>query len=129
MHAAQCNPDKGFLLNYEIKALIATKLPPFLSGNSLKVRVEETEKDVIVSVTIPGVTKDELGVYVAEDYVRITRETTLADHYRNEYMFKFEHYETSFTRIIPLPAKVQSRQARSRFGSEVLTVWVPKIPY
>lgn len=127
MHAAQCNPDKGFLLNHEINAVIATKLPPFLRGNSLEVRVAETEKDVTVSVVIPGVTKEELGVYAAEDYVRITREITHSDNYRNEYMFKFEHYETSFTRIIPLTTKVQSRQARGEFRSEVLTVWVPKI--
>jgi len=99
----------------------------FSRATAPRVDVFETEKDVIVKAEIPGVSKEDLNVYVDENSIRLSGETKRDTEYKNEHIYRTERYYGSFSRTISLPVEVKSEQAKAEYKDGILTVTVPKV--
>lgn len=93
---------------------------------SPKVDVYETEDKIVVEAEIPGVTKEDLNIYVTENTVRLSGHTKRENDFRDENAYHSERYFGSFSRTIPLPAEVKSEAATASYKNGILTVTLPK---
>ncbi len=104
------------------------RTPFSLFGRTATPRVDvyETEKDVVVKAEIPGVSREDLNVFVDEYSVRISGQTKRDAEFRDENMFRSERFYGSFSRTVPLPVEVKSDKARAEYKDGILSVIVPK---
>lgn len=102
--------------------------PKMLGGfSSPRVDVYQTEKEVIVKAEIPGVSKEDLNLYIDESSVRLTGQTKRENELKDENAYRMERYYGSFSRTIPLPVEVKSDKAKAEYKDGVLSVTVPKV--
>ena len=94
---------------------------------SPRVDVYQTETDVIVKAEIPGVSKEDLNVYIDENSIRLAGQTKRDERYKDENMYRTERFYGSFSRTIPLPVAVKSDQAKAEYQEGVLSISVPKV--
>ncbi|HOM02435.1 MAG TPA: Hsp20/alpha crystallin family protein [Acetivibrio sp.] len=99
----------------------------FSKTTSPRVDVFETEKNVVVKAEIPGVSKEDLNVYVDENYVKLSGQTKRDSEYKDENVYRSERYYGSFSRTIPLPVEVKSEQAKAEYKDGILSITVPKV--
>ncbi|HHY82999.1 MAG TPA: Hsp20/alpha crystallin family protein [Clostridiales bacterium] len=102
-------------------------LPNRLFGSSPRVDVYQTDKEVIVKAEIPGVSKEDLNLYVDENTVKLSGQTRKEDKYNDENVYRTERYYGSFSRTIPLPVEVKSEEAKAEYKDGILTITVPKM--
>jgi HSP20 family protein len=90
------------------------------------VEVSETDSDLEVKASLPGVRPDEVEITVANDVLTIkaehrdTSEEKKRDYYRREI-----HYG-SFHRSMTLPVSVDSDKGEATFDNGVLSLKLPK---
>ncbi|OQB14977.1 MAG: Spore protein SP21 [Firmicutes bacterium ADurb.Bin193] len=94
--------------------------------SSPRVDVYQTENDMIVKAEIPGVSKEDLNLYIDDNTVRLTGQTKREKELKDENAYKTERYYGSFSRTIPLPVEVKSEQAKAEYKDGVLSITVPK---
>ena len=94
--------------------------------NSLRADVYQTEKDVIVKAEIPGISKEDLEVYIDEDSIRLSGQSKRDKEYKDENIYRTERYYGSFSRTIPLPMEVKTEQASAEYKDGILSITVPK---
>ena len=90
------------------------------------VDIYQTQVDVVVKAEIPGVDKPDLDVNIDENTIRISGKTKRDSQYTDENTYRTELYYGSFSRTIPLPAKVRSELARAEYKDGILSITVPK---
>jgi HSP20 family protein len=86
----------------------------------------QTDKDIIVSASIPGVKPEELDISVVGDTLTIKGETKGEEKVERENYFFQERRYGSFTRTLTLPMPVQADKAEAKFENGVLTLTLPK---
>ena len=96
------------------------------AGHSPRVDVYQTEDEVVIKAEIPGVSREDLSLYVDDRSVRISGETRREEKYSENDTYRSERYYGSFTRTVPLPAEVMPDEARAEYKDGILTVTVPK---
>ncbi|HAA24509.1 MAG TPA: heat-shock protein Hsp20 [Ruminiclostridium sp.] len=87
--------------------------------------VYQTEKEVIVTSEIPGLSKEDMEVLIENTYIR------LSGHKKrntggNEEICRSERFFGSFSRIIPLPSEVEPDKAVAQYKDGILTIVMPK---
>lgn len=88
--------------------------------------LEETDKDVIVRVELPGMDKDDCSITIEGNLLllhgekRLERETTHSTYHVMERAYG------AFQRTIPLPRNVSIEHAQAKFKNGVLIVRLPK---
>jgi HSP20 family protein len=98
---------------------------PF-EGKWPRVDVIDRDTEVIVKAELPGVTKENLDVSLAENTVTIKATT---QHEEKEERGQYYHRETSrgeFQRTVMLPAEVKEEQAKATFKDGILELTLPK---
>lgn len=99
----------------------------FFSGmNSPRVDVYQTDTDVVVKAEIPGITKEDLNVYVDENSIRLSGQSRRDNQYKDENIYRTERYYGSFSRTISLPAEIKAEQAKAVYKDGILSITVPK---
>ena len=96
------------------------------AGHSPRVDVYQTEDEVVIKAEIPGVSREDLSLYVDDRSVRISGETRREEKYSENDTYRSERYYGSFSRTVPLPAEVMPDEARAEYKDGILTVTVPK---
>lgn len=99
----------------------------FGKAASPRVDVYETNENVVVKAEIPGVSKEDLNVYVDENSIRLSGQTKRDTEYKDENAYRTERFYGSFSRTIPLPVEVKSEQAKAEYKDGILSVTVPKV--
>ncbi len=99
----------------------------FGRSTSPRIDVYQTENSVILKAEIPGVSKDDLNVYVDENSIRLSGQTKKGDDYKEDNVYRTERYYGSFSRTIPLPVEVKSEQAKAEYKDGILSITVPKV--
>ena len=104
-------------------------IPARLFGglSSPRVDVYQTERDVVVKAEIPGVTKEDLNLYIDENSIRLSGQTRRENDFKDENAYRTERYYGSFSRTIPLPVEVKSEQAKAEYKDGILSITVPKV--
>jgi len=122
------NPFKDMdFINKEVSNYFENTLFPFWGKTtSPRVDVYQTEKDVIVKAEIPGVSKEDLNIFIDENSIRLSGQTRKDNEFKDENVYRSERYYGSFSRTIPLPVEVKTEQAKAEYKDGILSIVIPK---
>lgn len=103
-----------------------SRMGEFFNGWAPPLDLLEDKDNLVATVEIPGLSKENLNVSVHEGVLSISGERTRADERETDTAHRRERVYGRFHRSIslPKPVKVESMQATYRDG--VLTVTMPK---
>lgn len=101
--------------------------PAFPSWSLLAGEVEETDKEFVVRLEVPGVEKEDCRVTIENDVLHLDGERRMARSEGNSTYHLTERAYGAFHRSVPLPGNVLKDQATASYESGVLTVRVPKV--
>ncbi len=128
MNLIPWNPFRDLDIGKEMSTFLENSPFSFLGRQtSPRVDVYQTEKEVIIKAEIPGVSRDDLNVYIDEGSIRLTGQTRRDERYKDENMYRTERFYGSFARTIPLPTEVKSEQAKAEYKEGILSISVPKV--
>jgi len=102
-------------------------MPFRFTGTSPRVDVYETDDKVVVKAEIPGVSKEDLNIFVNENLIRISGQTKRENEFTDENAYHSERYYGSFSRTIPLPVEVKSEEAKASYKDGILSITMPKV--
>lgn len=88
--------------------------------------VEETAREVIVRLELPGIEKEDCEVTIAGDMLQVSGEKRVDREFDRSTFHVMECAYGAFTRRVPLPCEVDSGAAQARYRNGVLTIRAPK---
>ena len=97
-----------------------------MPGFAPKIDVSETEREIKISVELPGMDETDIDVSLTRDILTITGEKKEEKEDRKEGYYYMERSYGSFSRTIPLPVEVDTDKVEAVFTKGVLTVRLPK---
>jgi HSP20 family protein len=92
----------------------------------LPLDVYETENEVVVKATVPGVRPEDIDVTLTGDLLTIKGEFKSEEKTEKRNYLRQERRYGSFSRQINLPAGVKGDQCKATFENGVLTLELPK---
>lgn len=101
---------------------------PSILGNQqqfdrMQVDIQETEKEVVATIKIPGLTrKEDVKLHVEKDVLLISASIRKMIDIEEDNMFRREQYIGKFHRSIPLPSPVSRKDIKTSFYQGVLEV-------
>jgi HSP20 family protein len=88
--------------------------------------VDETDKEMVITVELPGVSDKDVEVSLVGDVLTIKGEKKSEKEHKDGDSAYVERRFGSFTRSVRLPFEVKDGQVDARFKDGVLTINVPK---
>jgi HSP20 family protein len=101
--------------------------PAWGAAEMLPVDMYETEDDIVVKATVPGVKPDEIDVTVTGDLLTIKGEFKQEEKTEKPNYLRQERRFGSFCRQVGLPVGVNADKAKASFENGVLTLEMPKV--
>jgi HSP20 family protein len=102
-------------------------LAPVEGAATLALDVFESDDDVTVRASIPGVNPDDIDISVTGDVLTIKGETSEErEEKQGNYHLRERRYG-AFLRSVNLPAPVNTDRAEAEFKNGVLTLTLPKV--
>ncbi len=89
--------------------------------------LKDTGKEYVMSVDMPGVSKDEVDITVHHDSVEIKAERESDKEEKGEDFYYRERGSASYYRRIPLPEDVDAEKAKGKMVDGVLELTIPKL--
>lgn len=86
----------------------------------------QTDDDVVVKATLPGLEPDDLDIQVIGDTLTIRGETKKEEDQKEKTYHIREHQYQSFSRSVTLPVMVKADKAVAEMKNGVLTLTLPK---
>ena len=103
-----------------------SRLWPELERGELPVDVYQTDNDVVVKATLPGMKPEEVDISITGDTLTIKGDHKEEQEVKQEdYFYKERRYGT-FSRSILIPVQVKVEKAGAVFENGVLTLTLPK---
>lgn len=99
----------------------------FPSWSVLAGEVEETEKELVVRVELPGMEKEDCRIAIEDDVLYVSGEKQQEREAGDSTYHVMERAYGAFQRVIPLPRSVDADKAEARYKNGVLTVRLPKL--
>jgi HSP20 family protein len=90
------------------------------------VEVADTKDTVVVKAQVPGMSKDDIQVDITDDALTLKGEVKEEKEEEGTHYYRREFQYGTFSRTIPLPAAVQSEQAKAQMTNGVLEIVIPK---
>jgi len=90
------------------------------------VNLIDRDNEVVIEAELPGVSKDDVDVSISENTVTIKAETRREEEKEEGEYHKREISTGYYSRTLPLPATVESEEAKAEFADGVLTLTLPK---
>lgn len=87
----------------------------------------QTENDIVVKATVPGIKPEEIQVSVTGDVLTLRGEIKRDEEVKNESYHIRERSHGSFSRSISLPTSIEADKAKAEFENGVLTLTLPKV--
>jgi len=101
-------------------------LATFPQWSLLAGEVEETGKEIVVRVELPGMEKDDCSITIEGNILYLSGEKRFARDTDDSTYHVMERAYGAFQRTIPLPRNVDMEKAKASFKNGVLTVRLPK---
>jgi HSP20 family protein len=101
-------------------------LATFPRWSLLAGEVEETERDIMVRLELPGMEKEDCGISIEGNVLRISGEKRFERETIDSTYHVMERAYGAFQRSIPLPRNVDIDKAEASYKNGVLTVRLPK---
>jgi HSP20 family protein len=89
--------------------------------------VEETDRDILVRVEVPGLDKKDCRITIEDDTLCISGEKHYVRETRDSTFHVMERAYGAFRRNIPLPRNVDADRAEARYRNGVLSIRLPKM--
>lgn len=102
------------------------ELATFPNWSLLAGELEETGKDILVRVELPGMDKDECQIRIEGNVLYLSGEKRFERETNDSTYHIMERAYGAFRRAIPLPQNVNIDKAEASFKNGVLTVRLPK---
>jgi HSP20 family protein len=96
-------------------------------GGDLALDMYETDNEVVVKMSVPGVKPDELQVEVTGNELTIKGEARSEEGSKERNYIRRERRYGKFTRTVILPDYVQADKASAEFEHGVLALRLPKV--
>lgn len=93
-----------------------------------QIEVLHRNDQLIVRADLPGMSKDDIRVDVADEHLTIQGERRQEQQEEREGLYRSERSYGSFRRTIPLPPGTMSDQAKAAFRNGVLEITMPAPP-
>ncbi len=93
----------------------------------LPIDMYQTETDVVVKASVPGVKPEDVDITITGDTLTIKGETKMEEEVKRENYFYQERRYGSFARSITLPGSLQTDKAEATFENGVITLTIPKV--
>jgi HSP20 family protein len=104
-----------------------TWLAPAEGVATLALDVFESDDDVTVKASIPGIKPEDIDISITGDVLTIKGETTEEKEEKNSNYHLRERRYGAFQRSISLPTLVSADRAAAEFENGVLTLTLPKM--
>jgi HSP20 family protein len=93
---------------------------------ALDVDLYQTEEQVVVKATLPGIKAEDVQVSLSGDLLSLKGEfKETVDDKQKSYHLRERRFG-SFERILSLPVKVRADQAQAEYADGILTITLPK---
>jgi HSP20 family protein len=89
--------------------------------------ISETDKDVVASIELPGLNKDDIKVNVQNDVLSVSGEKKQEKTEASENVHRVERTYGSFRRTVRLPVEVDSGKVKASYKDGLLKVTLPKV--
>ena len=99
-----------------------------VEGFSPRVEIKETDKNILVSAEIPGMSEKDITVTLRENNLVIEGEKTSERKKEDTGYYRSEFSYGSFYRSIPLHAEVDADKVSATYKNGVLEVTLNKLP-
>jgi len=96
-------------------------------ARALPLDMYETDNDVVVKATVPGVKPEDIEVTITGDLLTIKGEYKSEEKTEKRNYLRQERRYGSFCRQVGLPVGVDSNKAKATFEHGVLTLELPKV--
>jgi len=103
-----------------------TGWPAPLGARALAVDMYETDQDVVIKSSVPGVKPDDLDITITGDTLTIKGETKAEEKVEKANYIRQEHRYGAFSRSVTLPTSIVAEDAKAEFENGVLTLTLPK---
>jgi len=97
------------------------------AATALPLDMYETENDVIVKASVPGVKPEDIEVTVTGELLTIKGEFKTEEKTEKRNILRQERRYGSFCRQVALPVGVDSNKAAADFEHGILTLTLPKV--
>jgi HSP20 family protein len=97
-----------------------------LGGGNIPIDMYQTDKDVVIKATLPGVKPEEVDISVTEDTLTIRAERKEEKEIKNKDYIRRENSYGMVSRSVTLPVGVQTEKAEATFDNGVLYLTLPK---
>jgi HSP20 family protein len=98
----------------------------FGEGMGTPVDMYQTDKDVVVKASLPGVKPEEVDISITGDVLNIEGEHKEEQEVKEKGYFRKELRYGTFSRSLQLPVAVKTDKADAVFENGVLTLTLPK---
>jgi len=90
------------------------------------VDIEETKDDFTIYAELPGVSKDNVKINMADDTLKISGEIKEPEKKEERKFHRIERSYGKFQRSFSLPMQIQSDKVKAYFKDGILTITMPK---
>ncbi|TMB17621.1 MAG: Hsp20/alpha crystallin family protein [Deltaproteobacteria bacterium] len=90
------------------------------------VNVFDAGEAYVVKAELPGVTPDQIGIEVEDDTLTLRGERPFAEPSREAAYHRRERGSGQFRRVVRIPGRLESNEAKAEYRDGVLTVRLPK---
>ena len=104
----------------------STLFHAFVSDTAHPIDMYQTDSDVVVKATLPGLKPEEVDVTISGDVLTIKGETKADEEIKREDYFYQQHRYGEFSRSLRLPGELRADEAVATFEDGILTLTVPK---
>lgn len=105
------------------------EVEPFGKGSGVfqpKVNVADGEKEITVSVEIPGMDEKDIELSLTKDALTIKGEKKEEKEEKGKNYHRMECSYGSFSRTLPLPVEINTEKAEAAYKKGVLKIVLPK---
>lgn len=119
----------------EVRSLMDRAFDDFFSRSpityegigSININMMQTDNDVIVRASIPGVKPEDINISISGDTLSLRGELKEDQDYKDANYHIRELRQGSFSRTMTLPVRVDSDKARAEFENGILSLTLPKV--
>lgn len=97
-----------------------------LGAGALAVDMYETDQDVVIKSSVPGVKAEDLDITITGDTLTIKGETKTEEKVEKANYIRQERRYGAFCRSLTLPTTILAEKAKAEFENGVLTLTLPK---
>ncbi len=91
-----------------------------------RVDVKESDKEIAIAAELPGMNDKDIDISLTKDTLTIKGEKKQEKEDKGKDYYRMERSYGSFTRMIPLPAEIDTDKAKAEFKKGVLSISLPK---